>query len=132
VKPYIPYDILRFNEDIPMLKWAHADADAAVTLKCPSWIYEADIPFRTVTFSENCEAAIEEAIAARRKKKGKGSYAAAGNLEEAKLLISQVSVAPTASSYCARYSPPLTRPVYVCVTTGAAARHQRPDQPRPD
>ena len=83
-----------------MLNWAHATAgedggeksesQSVVALKCPSWIYEADIPFRKVTFSENCEAAIENAIASRRKKKGPKSYVAANNLTETKLLISQV------------------------------------------
>ena len=89
MKPYIPYDIIPFNEPIPMLGWAQKDGDVA-ELSCPPWIYEADIPFREVMFSPAAEVAMEAAFATREKKAAKKSYFATRNLPEVKSLIRQV------------------------------------------
>jgi tRNA-Thr(GGU) m(6)t(6)A37 methyltransferase TsaA len=66
IKPYIPYDIIPSNIELPMLKWAqdvNPMADSAPqlysvdngnrapkTLKVPNWIFEADVPLRRVLF----------------------------------------------------------------------------------
>lgn len=89
VKPYIPYDIIPFNEPVPMLGWAQKDR-TVTELRCPSWIYEADIPFREVLFSPAAEVAMEAAFGTRQKQAGKKSFFATRNLTEVKCLIKQV------------------------------------------
>ena len=82
VKPYIPYDIVPSNIEVPMLTWADSaatdsqshshsylgadsgtivgnttittsiDLEPRRLLRVPKWIYEADIPLRKVTVTD--------------------------------------------------------------------------------
>ena len=90
VKPYIPYDIIPFDKPLPMLSWAHYGKPAA-TLKCPSWVSEADIVFRPVEFSTDADAAIEIAFLSRAdSSSNKGCYYATDCSSDVKVLIIQV------------------------------------------
>lgn len=92
VKPYIPYDIIPFDKPIPMLSWARA-GESATQLKCPSWVYEADIPFRKVVFPQEAENAILFALDVRaRSGRSKSAYYASSCAEELKCLIEQVII----------------------------------------
>ena len=102
VKPYIPYDIIPFDKPLPMLEWARqlqcAGGDISTVstdgmmLSCPSWINEADIPFRPVEFTAEAEQALGDAIILRSlmKKKSKIDFIAADSVDSAKILIQQV------------------------------------------
>jgi hypothetical protein len=87
-----------------MLEWARqlqctcGDISTVSTdemmLSCPSWINEADIPFRPVEFTPEAERALSEAIDLRKlmAKKYKIDFIAADSVENAKILIQQVSL----------------------------------------
>lgn len=90
MKPYIPYDIIPFKKPIPMLSWARAGGLEAIELKCPSWVDEADIPFREIIFSSSAEVAIENALVTRKKSGRKNAYYATSTQSEVKSLIKQV------------------------------------------
>ena len=72
-----------------MLNWIGMEKNLT-SLRCPPWVYKADIPFRPVHFSSSSEFALSSAIELRTKKLGAKTFTATHTLNDAKLLVTQV------------------------------------------
>lgn len=79
VKPYIPYDIIPSNLPLPMQSSVGEDQ----YLRVPEWVYEADIPLRSVRFEAAALDSLRAVVSSGGMKMGYSE-------EEAVQLISQV------------------------------------------
>jgi hypothetical protein len=83
IKPYIPYDIIPSDIPLPMILNEHGDTLLETKLTVPTWIYEADIMMKRVTFNEVALSALQEIY-------DSSGFRLCYTIDEAKELIIQV------------------------------------------
>jgi hypothetical protein len=65
VKPYIPYDIIASNLPLPMQSGMDSEDQY---LRVPEWVYEADIPLRSVRFEAAALNSLRNVVSSGRMK----------------------------------------------------------------